>query len=61
MARVCVHAGMFWRTQDIYVVSGLVTIFTMLAFTVLSLMKIAELPAAVRNTVGQVSSELSAN
>jgi uncharacterized membrane protein len=54
-------AGMLWRTQDIYVVSGLVTIFTMLAFTVLSLMKIAELPAAVRNTVGQVRSELSAN
>jgi uncharacterized membrane protein len=54
-------AGMFWRTQDIYVVSGLVTIFTMLAFTVLSLMNIAELPAAVRNTVGQVRSELSAN
>ena len=54
-------AGMLWRTQDIYVISGLVTIFTMLAFTVLSLMKIAELPAAVRNTVGQVRSELSAN
>ena len=36
--------GVLWRTQDIYVVSGLVSIFTMIAFTVLSLMKIAELP-----------------
>ena len=45
--------GVLWRTQDIYVVSGLVSIFTMMAFTVLSLMKIAELTAAVRNTVGQ--------
>jgi len=52
--------GVLWRTQDIYVVSGLVSLFTMIAFTVLSLMKIAELPAAVRNTVGQVRSALNA-
>src|SRR6266511_1520101 len=53
-------AGVLWRTQDIYVVSGLVWIFTMIAFTVLSLMKIAELPSAVRNTFGQVRSALNA-
>src|SRR5437870_6800886 len=53
-------AGVLWRTQDIYVVCGLVWIFTMVAFTGLSLMKIAELPSAVRNTVGQVRSELNA-
>ena len=52
--------GVLWRTQDIYVVSGLVSIFTMIAFTVLSLMKIAELPSAVRTTVREVRSELNA-
>ena len=52
--------GVLWQTHDIYVVSGLVSIFTMIAFTVLSLMKIAELPAAGRNTVGQVRSALNA-
>jgi uncharacterized membrane protein len=49
-ATIADAAGVLWRTQDIYVVTGLVWIFTMLAFTVLSLMKIAELPSAVRNT-----------
>ena len=49
-ATIADATGVLWRTQDIYVVSGLVSIFTMIAFTVLSLMKIAELPAAVRNT-----------
>ena len=59
-ATIADAAGVLWRTQDIYVVSGLVTIFTMIAFTVLSLMKIAELPSAVRNTVRQVRSALNA-
>ena len=49
-ATIADPAGVLWRTQDIYVVSGLVSIFTMIAFTILSLMKIAELPSAVRNT-----------
>ncbi len=53
-------AGVLWRTQDIYVVSGLVWIFTMIAFTVLSLIKIAELPSAVRNTVPEVRPALNA-
>ncbi len=52
--------GVLWRAQDIYVVSGLVSIFTMMAFTVLSLMKIAELPSAVRNTVLAVRPALNA-
>src|SRR5258706_6963263 len=53
-------AGVLWRAQDIYIVSGLVSIFTMIAFTVLSLMKIAELPTAVRSTVRQVRPVLDA-
>src|SRR5260221_2086888 len=52
--------GVLWRAQDIYIVSGLVSIFTMMAFTVLSLMKIAELPTAVRNTVLAVRPALNA-
>ncbi len=57
-ATIADAAGALWRTQDIYVVSVLVWIFTMISFTVLSLMKISEMPVAVRNTVGQVRSEL---
>jgi uncharacterized membrane protein len=41
-ATIADAAGMLWRTNDIYVVSGLVWIFTMIAFTVLSLTKNAE-------------------
>jgi uncharacterized membrane protein len=59
-ATIADAAGVLWRTQDIYVVSGLVWIFTMLAFTVLSVMKIAELPSAVRNTVPEVRPALNA-
>ncbi len=59
-ATIADAAGVLWRTQDIYVVCGLVWIFTMIAFTVLSLMKIAELPSAVRNTVSEVRSESNA-
>lgn len=39
--------GVLWRTHDIYVTCGLVSIFTMLMFTVVSLMRIAELPSTV--------------
>src|SRR6266487_3563693 len=59
-ATIADAAGVLWRTQDIYVVSGLVWIFTMIPFTVLSLMKIAELPSAVRNTVPEVRPALNA-
>jgi hypothetical protein len=59
-ATIADAAGVLWRTQDIYVVSALVWIFTMIAFTALSLTKIAELSSAVRNTVGQVRPALNA-
>ena len=59
-ATIADPAGVLWRTQDIYVVCGLVWIFTMLAFTVFSLMKIAELPSAVRSSVSEVHSEPTA-
>jgi putative membrane protein len=38
------QVGVIWREQDIYVVSGLITIFTMGAFTALGLMKVYETP-----------------
>src|SRR5216683_5284807 len=41
-ATVADPAGVLWRTQDIYTVTGLVWMFTMLPFTLLSLMKLAE-------------------
>ena len=59
-ATIADAAGVLWRIQDIYVVTGLVWIFTMIAFTVLSLIKIAELPSAVRNTVPEVRPALNA-
>ena len=59
-ATIADAAGVLWRIPDIYVVSGLVWIFTMIAFTVLSLMKIAELPSAVRNAIPDVRPALNA-
>jgi uncharacterized membrane protein len=41
-------AGALWRTQDIYGTSGLVSIFTMGAFTVLGLLKVAGCPQPAR-------------
>jgi uncharacterized membrane protein len=46
-ATVADPAGVLWRTQDIYTVTGLVWMFTMLPFTLLSLMKLAEWPVAL--------------
>jgi len=43
-------AGMVWRLQDIYAVTGLVAIFTMGTFTLLGLVKVLEAPPAVQNT-----------
>jgi len=48
-ATVVDPAGVLWRTRDIYVVCGLVCLFTMVPFTILSLMKLANWPATVRN------------
>jgi putative membrane protein len=41
-------AGMVWRLQDIYTVTGLIAIFTMGAFTILGLVKLMELSPAVQ-------------
>jgi uncharacterized membrane protein len=43
--------GVLWRTQDIYLTSGLVSLFTMFAFIVLGLVKLAELSPAPRRIV----------
>src|SRR5258707_9567638 len=48
-ATVADPAGVLWRTQDIYTVTALVWMFTMLPFTLLSLMKFAEWPVAARS------------
>ena len=42
------QAGTLWRIRDIYAVCALVCTFTMGAFTLLGLVKIAELPSAHR-------------
>jgi len=36
-------AGVVWRVQDIYVVTGLVALFTMGAFSMLALVKLSEI------------------
>ena len=40
-------AGMVWRVQDIYGVTGLMTLFTMGAFTILGLVRLMEVAPAV--------------
>ncbi len=42
-------AGIVWRMQDIYAVTGLIAIFTMGAFTILGLVKLMEVSPAVQN------------
>jgi hypothetical protein len=44
--------GALWHTQDIIITCGLVAIFTMIAFTFMSVVKIAGLPAE-GNTSGK--------
>jgi uncharacterized membrane protein len=44
-------AGLSWRTDDIYVTCALVCIFTMVAFTVVSLTRIALMPTTVGHAV----------
>ncbi len=53
-------AGMVWRLQDIYAVTGLVAIFTMGAFTILGLVKLMELSPAVQNVPTQTTSRSAA-
>jgi uncharacterized membrane protein len=42
-------AGMIWRLQDIYAVTGLMAIFTMGTFTILGLVRLMEVSPAVQN------------
>ncbi|MBV9787906.1 MAG: carotenoid biosynthesis protein [Chloroflexi bacterium] len=42
-------AGVFWRVQDIYVVTGLIATFTMGTFTMLGLVKLLEVSPAVQS------------
>jgi uncharacterized membrane protein len=48
-------AGVTWRADDIYVSCALVCIFTMVAFTVVSLTRIAQLPRTVADAVAERS------
>jgi len=49
-------AGMVWRLQDIYGVTGLIAMFTMGAFTILGLVKLMEVPLAVQNVPTETTS-----
>jgi hypothetical protein len=42
-------AGMVWRVQDIYAVTGLIAMFTMGTFTILGLVKLVAVSPAVQN------------
>ena len=50
------QAGTLWRIRDIYAVCALVCCFTMGAFTLLGLVKLAELPAAGSKSSGATPS-----
>ncbi len=53
-------AGMVWRLQDIYTVTGLIAIFTMGAFTLLGLVKLIGVSPAVQNTPAETTSHPAA-
>ena len=53
-------AGMVWRLQDIYAVTGLIAIFTMGAFTILGLVKLMEPSPAVQNVPTETTSRSAA-
>jgi uncharacterized membrane protein len=55
-ATVTDPAGVVWRVQDIYAVTGLVAIFTMGAFTILGLVKLMEVSRAVQNASVEAAS-----
>lgn len=48
-------AGVVWRVQDIYAVTGLVAIFTMGAFTLLGLVKLLEVSPATQHAPGEAA------
>jgi hypothetical protein len=53
-------AGMVWRLQDIYAVTGLIAIFTMGACTILGLVKLMEVSPAVQNVPTETTSRSAA-
>jgi uncharacterized membrane protein len=53
-------AGIVWRLQDIYAVTGLIAIFTMGAFTILGLVKLTEISPAVQNVPTETTSRSAA-
>ena len=54
-------AGVVWRLQDIYAVTGLVAIFTMGAFIILGLVKLMEAAPAVQNIPTETTSRSAAS
>ena len=46
-------AGVVWRLQDIYAVTGLIAIFTMGTFIVLGLVKLMEVSPVVQNVIAE--------
>src|SRR5690606_16769293 len=54
-------AGMVWRLQDIYAVTGLVAIFTMGTFTLLGLVKVLEASPAVEDTPAETTTHAVAS
>ena len=54
-------AGMVWRLQDIYAVTGLITLFTMGAFTILGLVKLMEVAPTVQNAPTEITSRAAAH
>ncbi len=49
-------AGMVWRLQDIYTVTGLIAIFTIGAFTILGLVKLTEVAPEVQALPAEITS-----
>lgn len=53
-------AGIVWRVQDIYAVTGLVALFTMGTFTLFGLVKLMEISPAAQNVPLEMTSRTSA-
>jgi putative membrane protein len=53
-------AGMVWRLQDIYAVTGLIALFTMGAFTILGLVKLMGVSPAVQTVPTETTSRAAA-
>jgi len=53
-------AGIVWRLQDIYAVTGLIAIFTMGAFTIFGLVKLMDGAPAAQNVPAETTSRSAA-